>query len=565
VSKLQRILSGWLNRFSSDVRGVRSANPTGRQIESLEKRVMLTGTITGDVFSDINDDAQFGPGEPGIPGVTVYIDVNDTQNFVSTDPHATTDAGGNFSFADLADGAYILRVIPPTGGAQTFPLSGVGQHVTVAGDTVSQVNFGIYTPATTFSILGTVYHDLNNNGTMDPGEPGDAGVTVYIDTNDSHIFQPTDPQTTTDVNGNYAFSNLAAGDYVVREIVPTGLVQSEPAGQDGQHVQLSPLSQEYVDFGNFTPNGAVTEADMDVIQGYAYDPTNLSNHVEVEIVISGGPTQEILANQTNTALQAIIGSTTHEFTYSTPVLSVGAHTVQIFVINTVTDVTSLLATETVTSQNSLFDEHYYLTTYPNVAAAVKAGQFATGYDHYIEYGQYEGYNPSPYWDEAYYLQENPDVAAAVKAGTATSGFMNYYLYGQYEGRGGLLYFNTQYYLETNPDVAAAVTAGTISSAFEHFVLYGQYEGRSPMLYFNSAIYDEDNADILPFVTGETFSSDYEQFIEYGQYEGRVASLLYNETAYLRDNPDVAAAVRAGEFPDGFQHWLEYGQFEGRKA
>jgi hypothetical protein len=427
VAKLQRILSGWLNRFSSDVRGVRSANPTGRQIESLEKRVLLTGTITGDVFSDINDDGQFGPGEPGIAGVTVYIDVNDTHSFVAGDPQATTDAGGNFTFADLADGSYILRVIPPTGGSQTFPLSGVGQHVTVADDTVSQVNFGIYTPATSFSILGTVFNDLNNNGQLDPGEPGIPGVTVYIDTNDTHVYAPTDPHTTTDANGDYAFAGLPAGVYVLREIPLPGTVQSDPASENGQHVQISNLSQEYVDFGNFTPDGAVTTANMDIIQGYAFDPANLTVQVQVEIVISGGPTQEITANETNPALAAIIGSTTHEFTYSTPVLSVGPHTVQIYVVDNTTGITSLLATETVTSQNSMFDEHYYLTEYPNVAAAVKAGEFATGYDHYIEYGQYEGYSPSPYWDESYYLQENPDVAAAVRAGTISSGFMHYYL------------------------------------------------------------------------------------------------------------------------------------------
>jgi len=310
---------------------------------------------------------------------------------------------------------------------------------------------------------------------------------------------------------------------------------------------------------------AVTKVSAAEITGYSYDSTDPSTPNHIEIVISGGPPpQTILADLPSPELTGVLGTTSNDFNYAMPVLSVGAHTVSIYSI-TASNIKTLIGTETVTSQNSLFDEHYYLEMYPNVAAAVAAGEFATGYDHYIKYGQYEGYSPSPYWDESWYLQENPDVAAAVKAGTVSSGFMHYYQYGQYDNRGGLLYFNTSYYLQNNPDVAAAVNAGTISSAFEHFVLFGQYEDRSPMLYFSSAVYDADNQDILPYVTGEPFTSDFEQFIEYGQYEGRLASGYYNEQVYLADNADVAAAVRAGKFPDGFQHWLEYGQYEGRKA
>ncbi len=310
--------------------------------------------------------------------------------------------------------------------------------------------------------------------------------------------------------------------------------------------------------------GWVDSADMNDISGWAFDPSNPTASINIEVAISGGPTQTFAANQSRSDLQAVLGSTNHGFTYSTPVLSVGSHTASIYAVET-NGTKVLLATKTLVSQNSLFDEHYYLKIYPNVAVAVANGEFATGYDHYIEYGQYEGYSPSPYWDEAWYLKENPDVAAAVKAGTVSSGFMQYYLYGQYENRGGLLYFNTSYYLKNNPDVAAAIIAGTITSAFEHFVLYGQYEGRNPMLYFSSAVYDADYPGILSSDTGETFSSNFQQFVEVGQYQSLIASNYYNEQIYLADNPDVAAAVKAGEFQDGFQQWLMYGQYEGRTA
>jgi hypothetical protein len=420
---------------------------------------------------------------------------------------------------------------------------------------VTGINFGAFTPPSSFNISGTVFNDVNNNGQFDLLEPGLSGVTVFADLNDDGIMQTNEPHAVSNGFGNYSLTVLTPGSFVIRQVVPSGNHQTDPSNGDGVHATLNTIANvPNINFGDTTADGTISEADMNVISGSASDPNNSSTTLEVKFVISGGPTQIILANQAN-----------HDFTYTTPVLSVGPHAVQIFTINPNTNVTTLLATRTVTSQNSLFDEHYYLETNPDVAAAVKAGEFATGYDHYIEFGQFEGRNPSPYWSEPFYLEENPDVATAVHAGLVSSGFMQFYNFGQFENRPGLLYFNQTFYLANNPDVAAAIALGAPLSPFEHFVLYGQYERRSPMKYFSATVYDADNSDIISTDSGESFSTDFEQFVEVSQFEGRVASNFYNETTYLADNADVAAAVRAGEFPDGFVHWLEFGQFENRRA
>jgi hypothetical protein len=395
---------------------------------------------------------------------------------------------------------------------------------------------GVINPAITVSIEdadGNVVTTDDSDVTIVLGSgPGALSGTLTVAANDGVA-------TFTDV------SPSAAGTYTLKAI-------------DGSLTNATSTSFTVV------PDGWVDSANMNEIIGWAVDPGDPSASINVEVVITNGPSQTFLADQSRGDLTAYIGSSNHGFVYDTPVLSVGAHTVDIYAVdNNGTKV--LLATKTVVSQNSLFDEHYYLQTYPNVAAAVADGQFATGYDHYIEYGQYEGYSPSPYWNESWYLKENPDVAAAVKAGVVSSGFMQYYVYGQFENRGGLLYFNSTYYLQNNPGIATQIAEGLYTSPFEQFVLAGQYAGMAPMLYFSSAVYDADNQDILPYITGEGFSSDYEQYIEYGQYEGRVASNFYNEQIYLSLNPDVAAAVADGQYPDGFQQWLEYGQFEGRTA
>jgi hypothetical protein len=313
--------------------------------------------------------------------------------------------------------------------------------------------------------------------------------------------------------------------------------------------------------------GNVDSATWGEISGWTYDPENPTASINVEVSIAGGVTQNLTADLSRSDLTGVIGSPYHGFTYYVGFLSAGVHSYSVYAIDTTTNTDVLIGTGTITSQNSLFDPGYYLRTYPAVAAAVTAGTFTNGYQHYLQYGQFEGYSPSPFWDESWYLSQNPDIAAAVKAGTVSSGFMQYYLYGQYENRGGLLFFNQAYYLSTYPSIATAIQSGGVTSAYEQFVLYGEYEGLSPMLYFSSTVCDENNGYMLPDASGAVYTSDYDWFIEGGQFTtgGVTVSNFYNETTYLADNSDVQAAVTAGKFPDGFMHWLEYGQYEGRTA
>ena len=43
---------------------------------------------------------------------------------------------------------------------------------------------------------------------------------------------------------------------------------------------------------------------------------------------------------------------------------------------------------------TVFDERFYLATYPDVAEAVKSGAFANGYEHYVRFGEAEGRRPA---------------------------------------------------------------------------------------------------------------------------------------------------------------------------
>jgi hypothetical protein len=74
------------------------------------------------------------------------------------------------------------------------------------------------------AISGTVFHDFNANGVQDAGEPGLAGQTVYLDLDGSGVLKAGDPTATTDANGNYQFTGLADGTYVIRQVALGGVL-----------------------------------------------------------------------------------------------------------------------------------------------------------------------------------------------------------------------------------------------------------------------------------------------------------------------------------------------------
>jgi len=77
-------------------------------------------------------------------------------------------------------------------------------------------------PADAGEIRGRSWHDVDGDGVQDEGEPGIEGWMVYLDTNgDGHFDVATELFSITDVNGDYTFTGLAAGNYTVAEVVPT--------------------------------------------------------------------------------------------------------------------------------------------------------------------------------------------------------------------------------------------------------------------------------------------------------------------------------------------------------
>ncbi len=205
---------------------------------------MWKGNGLGDfVFLDANANGIQDAGEVGIPNVTVTLSKG--TNVYTT----TTDANGYYFFADLydvANGGYSLTFTTPAGF--TPSPANQGTDDTIDSDPIGGVISGVQVPIGTWnhtfdagfipinlSLGNTVWYDQNNDGIKQATEQGVPNVTVnlYLDANNDNVPDGAAiATTTTNAAGIYGFSSLAAGNYIVGIITPSGYQNSSVNGGD---------------------------------------------------------------------------------------------------------------------------------------------------------------------------------------------------------------------------------------------------------------------------------------------------------------------------------------------
>jgi len=83
---------------------------------------------------------------------------------------------------------------------------------------VTGKNFG----NTTKSIIGKIYNDANAGGSFTADELPQSGWKVYLDANKNGKLDAGEKIATSNAAGVFAFDNLPAGDYQIREIAQSG-------------------------------------------------------------------------------------------------------------------------------------------------------------------------------------------------------------------------------------------------------------------------------------------------------------------------------------------------------
>ncbi|MEM7535401.1 MAG: SdrD B-like domain-containing protein [Chloroflexota bacterium] len=273
----------------------------------------LGDTVWHDVDGDGVQNAA-DPLEVGIADVVVTLyDATDT--FVMS---TTTDGNGNYLFDGLAADTYYVVVTAPTGytftqqnqGGNEILDSDVDATGTTANITLTEgennldVDAGLYQPA---SVGDYAWRDVDADGFQDSSENGLSGVVVslYSAADDSLVMT-----TTTGLNGDYLFENIAPSDYYIIFTTPSGFqLSAQDQGADTNDSDPNQASGQTDDF-----TLASGEANTTIDAGY-YEPGSISGLVWLDDDANGiadaaesnvsGVTVTLYDATTNTALSTV--------------------------------------------------------------------------------------------------------------------------------------------------------------------------------------------------------------------------------------------------------------------
>jgi hypothetical protein len=232
----------------------------------------LSGTLSGHLYFDNNNNSEQDASEPDMPNVLVQIvdDNNITQN-------VTTDAFGDWS-TQVAEGE-VTSTIDVTDA--NFPQGAVqtqGDNPTtttiIAGDAFQEEPDGFFTTFQTGVLSGIVYEDLNNNGTQDTNEPGLVDIDIEIvesDGNIQTILTTTQGQWSVTVSIGNTTSNID----INSPNFPQGAVQTQGTNPTTTFIGSNSNSSE-------TPDGFFLEETTGFLTGRLYLDDNGNGTQDIE-------------------------------------------------------------------------------------------------------------------------------------------------------------------------------------------------------------------------------------------------------------------------------------------
>jgi uncharacterized repeat protein (TIGR01451 family) len=270
----------------------------------------VLGSLSGTVFADYgsttvgnNNNGTQETDETGIgsdtPNMGIPITLSGTPtagpSLAAVSLTTYTDALGNYSFADLFPGTYLLTegAIPVAlgtfndgintaglvsgGTAGTAGAVGINTISTIILAAGSQGTANNFAELPVTSISGTVYLDLNENTTMEvlPTDSRLGGVTLTLYPGSACTGTPTGIATTSDT-GVYSFLNLSSGvTYTVCETQPPGY--EEGAVNPGTNGVLTAATINAITVTNLPVAGSVGNNFGErggTLSGFVYVDTN---------------------------------------------------------------------------------------------------------------------------------------------------------------------------------------------------------------------------------------------------------------------------------------------------
>lgn len=251
----------------------------GDSIECVFNNTQL-GSISGMKWHDINADGIRDNSELGVQDVVIFIDDNFDEEYSEDEEEqsAWTDENGLYSFTNLMPGGYSVCELVESGWVRSYPNEDSDcQSVTVASEGPNQnngnINFGNYHRQ---AISGLKFEDANDNGVRDESEPALSNWEIKLyDATENEIAVVS-----TDGDGNYFFTDLTPGTYIIRETSQTGWVQTVPAS-DGIYTVILVSGEDSAgkDFGNRHDIAPAQSALNDVLNHTIFNKTSQSLNI----------------------------------------------------------------------------------------------------------------------------------------------------------------------------------------------------------------------------------------------------------------------------------------------
>jgi hypothetical protein len=195
--------------------------------------------INGTKWEDLDNDGVKEGGEPGIDGVTIFLDLNGNGVLDDDEDSTVTDSNGDYEFTEVAPGTYVVIEQLPEDYVQSYPFLETGNatytFTVVSGDIYEEIDFGNVEGA---DIHGTKFEDLDGDGVRDPNEPGLPNWSIYLDVNNNGVLDSDEPATVTlfddpdtedDESGRYSLTDIMPGTYALTELLQVGWLNTRPS------------------------------------------------------------------------------------------------------------------------------------------------------------------------------------------------------------------------------------------------------------------------------------------------------------------------------------------------
>lgn len=203
------------------------------------------GLVLGVIYADIDLDGSYDPAiDTPLPGAEVLVRASDGVVYV-----AYADFEGRFqrvvpagsTLVNVAGSSLPPGLVPTVGGDGENP----NTVLVPSGGSARDDNGFVAATGSVGNLVGRVFDDPNEDGIQNLGEAGRLGIRVEL----------RDPVTLailfvtyTDLLGDYSFTNVPAGNYIVRVERPSGTGLSE-ATPNNRAATVPNAGTERVDFG----------------------------------------------------------------------------------------------------------------------------------------------------------------------------------------------------------------------------------------------------------------------------------------------------------------------------